>query len=49
MSLTAVAMAKEALAKAAHREVKELAQRIIDAQQAEIELMGRWKAEWAVQ
>jgi uncharacterized protein (DUF305 family) len=43
----AVALAKEALERATHPEVKELAQRIIDAQQGEIDMMNRWKSEWA--
>lgn len=42
----AVAMAKEALNKSEHSEVKELAQQIIDAQQKEIEMMKKWKAAW---
>jgi uncharacterized protein (DUF305 family) len=42
----AVALAREALARATHPEVKELAQRIIDAQQGDIEMMNRWKEEW---
>ena len=43
----AVAMAREALAKSQRPEIRELAQRIIDAQQREIEMMNRWKSEWA--
>jgi len=42
----AVAMAKEALTKSEHSEVKKLAQQIIDAQQKEIETMKQWKAAW---
>ncbi|MFO7652142.1 MAG: DUF305 domain-containing protein [bacterium] len=42
----AITMAREAQAKAEHAEVKQLAQAIIDAQQAEIEMMNRWQAEW---
>jgi uncharacterized protein (DUF305 family) len=42
----AVAMAKEALNKSEHSEVKNLAQQIIDAQQKEIEMMKKWKAAW---
>lgn len=42
----AITMAREALAKAEHAEVKQLAQAIIDVQQAEIEMMGGWLAEW---
>ena len=40
----AVTMAKEALTKAEHPEIKALAQRIIDAQTKEIELMKKVKA-----
>jgi len=43
----AVAMAREALARSQRPEIRELAQRIIDAQQREIEMMNRWKSEWA--
>jgi len=42
----AVAMAKEALNKAEHPEVKKLAEQIIDAQQKEIEMMKKWQAAW---
>jgi uncharacterized protein (DUF305 family) len=42
----AVALAREALARATHPEVKELAQRIIDIQQGEIGMMNRWKEGW---
>lgn len=42
----AVALAREALAKSQRPEIRELAQRIIDAQQREIEMMNRWKSEW---
>jgi uncharacterized protein (DUF305 family) len=43
----AVTMARDALAKSQRPEIRELAQAIIDAQQAEIEMMNRWKSEWA--
>ncbi len=43
----AVTMAKDALARSQRPEIRELAQRIIDAQQREIEMMNRWKSEWA--
>lgn len=43
----ALAMAKDALAKAEHAELKELAQKIIDKQQKEIDQMQQWKKEWA--
>jgi len=43
----AVTMAKDALARSQRPEIRELAQRIIDAQQGEIEMMNRWKSEWA--
>ncbi len=42
-----IAMAKDALAKSNRPEIKDLAQRIIDTQQREIEIMKRWKSEWA--
>ena len=42
----AVTMARDALAKSRRPEIRELAQRIIDAQQGEIEMMNRWKSEW---
>jgi hypothetical protein len=44
---SAVAMAKDALSKSAHPEIKTLAQQIIDAQQEEIETMNNWKAAWS--
>jgi len=43
----AVTMARDALARSQRPEIRGLAQRIIDAQQAEIEMMDRWKSEWA--
>ena len=43
----AVTMAKEALKKAEHTEVKTLAQNIIKAQEAEIKQMADWKAKWS--
>jgi len=43
----AVTMAKDALNKAEHAEIKTLAQQIIDAQQKEIEMMNNWKAAWS--
>ena len=43
----AVTMAKDALAKSQRPEIKGLAQSIIDAQQGEIEMVNRWKSEWA--
>ena len=42
----AVTMAKEALTKAEHQEIKKLAQQIIVAQQKEIEEMSKWRAAW---
>jgi uncharacterized protein (DUF305 family) len=41
----AVAMSRDALTKAEHAEVRALAQRIIDAQNAEIERMRGWKTQ----
>ena len=43
----AVLMAKEALQKAEHDEVKKLASAIIDAQESEIKKMKEWKEEWS--
>jgi uncharacterized protein (DUF305 family) len=42
----AVVMAKEALTKAEHPEIKTLANQIIKAQEAEIKMMADWKAKW---
>ncbi len=42
----AVTMAKEALKKAEHQEIKKLAQQIIVAQQKEIEQMSKWRTAW---
>lgn len=41
-----MAMAKEALLKAEHAEIKQLARRISDAQQQEIAQMNRWGKVW---
>lgn len=43
---SAMAMAEVALERAEHPELAELAQEIIDAQQAEIEQMQTWRDEW---
>ena len=43
----ATVMAKEALTKAEHPEIKTLANQIIKAQEAEIKMMGDWKAKWS--
>lgn len=43
---SASAMAQIALDRAEHPEVKEMAQQIIDAQNAEIEQMRTWRQEW---
>ncbi len=42
----AVTMAKEALTKAEHEEIKTLSNQIIKAQDAEIKMMADWKAKW---
>jgi len=42
----AVTMAREALTRAEHPEIKRLAQAIIDAQDKEIAQMSKWKAAW---
>ena len=43
----ATTMAKEALIKAEHPEIKTLANQIIKAQEAEIKMMNDWKAKWS--
>jgi len=43
----ATVMAKEALTKAEHPEIKTLANQIIKAQEAEIKQMNDWKAKWS--
>lgn len=43
----AVEMAKEALSKAEHPEIKTLAAGIIKAQEAEIKMMDEWKSKWS--
>jgi len=42
----AVEMSKEALDKGKRPEIKQLAQKIIKAQEAEIEKMKKWRTEW---
>lgn len=42
----AIDMSKEALKKAEHQEIKDLAKRIIAAQSTEIKQMEQWKAAW---
>ena len=42
----AITMAKEALTKAEHSEIKTLANQIIKAQEAEIKMMADWKTKW---
>ena len=43
----ATVMAKEALTKAEHPEIKTLVNQIIKAQEAEIKMMADWKAKWS--
>ena len=43
----AIAMAKDALAKAEHSEIKTLSNQIIKAQEAEIKQIDAWKANWS--
>ncbi len=43
----AIKMAREALTKAEHQEIKKLAQQIITDQQAEINQMQAWKTSWS--
>ena len=45
----ATTMAKEALTKAEHSEIKTLANQIIKAQEEEIKKMADWKAKWSKQ
>lgn len=42
----ALAMGQDALAKAEHQELKDLAKKIIDAQKKEIDQMEKWKKAW---
>ena len=42
----AVTMAKDALQKAEHSEIKQLSEKIISAQEAEIKQMRAWKEQW---
>jgi uncharacterized protein (DUF305 family) len=42
----ALALAKDALVRGQHQEIRDLAQRIIDVQQAEVDTMSRWQTEW---
>lgn len=42
----AVAMAEQALTSSKHQEIKDMAQKIIDAQNAEIAQMQSWQASW---
>jgi uncharacterized protein (DUF305 family) len=42
----AIVMAREALTKAEHAEIKQLANQIIKAQESEIKQMQDWKAKW---
>jgi uncharacterized protein (DUF305 family) len=43
---SAIVMAKEAQTKAEHQEIKDLAGRIVAAQQKEIDQMKAWRAQW---
>ena len=42
-----LAMGQDALAKAEHPEIKELAQKMIEKQKKEIDQMKQWKTDWA--
>lgn len=42
----AITMARDALKKAQHKEIKDMARNIIDAQKKEIDQMTKWKKEW---
>jgi uncharacterized protein (DUF305 family) len=43
----AVVMAREALTRSQHAEIKTLANQIIQAQEAEIQQMQNWKTQWS--
>jgi len=45
----AIAMAQEALTKAEHGEIKQLAQNIITAQEAEVKQLQKWQQAWFAQ
>ncbi len=45
----AIEMAKEALQQATRPEIKQLAQNVVNTQQAEIQKMNEWKAAWQKQ
>ncbi|STX55476.1 Uncharacterized protein conserved in bacteria [Legionella beliardensis] len=42
----AIMMAKDALNNATHPEIKEMAQKIIDAQEKEIQQLKAWRSQW---
>lgn len=42
----ALMMAEDALKNATHPEIKEMAQKIIDTQQKEIEQLKAWRTQW---
>jgi uncharacterized protein (DUF305 family) len=42
----AITMARDALNRSEHQELKTLAQEIIDSQQGEIDRMNEWKGQW---
>lgn len=44
---TAISMAQDALVKAEHQEIKDLAQKIISDQQKEITQLEQWKSRWS--
>jgi len=45
----AIKMAEQAKHKAEHQEIKDLAEKIISAQAAEIEQMKQWKKDWVME
>jgi uncharacterized protein (DUF305 family) len=42
----AIAMAEDALKDSQHAEIKEMAQKIVDSQQKEIEQLKQWRRQW---
>lgn len=45
----AIEMARDAMAKAEHQEIKDLAQKMITGQQKEIDQLQQWKSQWSTE
>lgn len=45
----AIEMARDAMAKAEHQEIKDLAQKMITEQQKEIDQLQQWKSQWSAE